>query len=222
MKYVIFFVLLVSTLNVWASDANFWSIEIGVPKYAVGIERTENERFFTKIVRFEVRDIQPKELEEYYARFFGDLGWKDPMAEFADRSGMMGEWAGYNIRFNSDGKPEAAYGKSWQATTLPATGNLSILLTSYSTSGFSGKVTVAISPSIDMSSLMQVHELLGNDPRNIFVLYDAIGSNPLEIHTVSLTEGNPKAKNPLVQEYYRILESVEAEYSAFGIRYVSK
>ena len=222
MKFAILLVLLLSTLNVWASDTGFWSIEIGVPKYAMEVERIENERFFSKIVSFKVRDIQPKELEAYYTSFFGDLGWKDPMAEFADHPGMMGEWAGYSVRFNSDGKPEAAYGKSWQATKLPAIGSLSVVLTSYSTNGFSGRVTVAITPNIDMSSLMQVHELVGNDPRNIFVLYEAIGSNPMEIHTVSLTERKPPAKTPLVQEYYRILETIEAEYTAFGSQYVTK
>lgn len=222
MKYIVLVVFLTTSMTVFASDNAYWSIVIEVPKYAKSVQREENEKYYTKIVSFEVQDIRPNELVEFYSTFFGGLGWEDPTAAFGNRPEISGDWGGYSMRFSSEGKPEAGYGKSWVSPKVPATGDLSLLLTSYSIDGFSGKATVAIMPNVDMSPLMQIHELLGSDPRNFFVLYEAIGSNPFEIHTISPSNQKVQSKDSIVQEYYRIVERVEAEFAQFGSQYVSK
>ena len=222
MRYILFVCLLASVLSVSAQDTPYWSIEIDTPDYAKNIERETFDRYFTKTVVFEVQDLQPDVLAEFYSSFFAKLGWSDPTADFPNRSGLPGEWAAYSMRFNTNDEPEATYAKSWQSADIPAIGTLNLVLTDYSSTGFSGKATVAISPNVDMSPMMQLNDLLGNDPMNLFVLYQALGSNPFDVQETSIPPNYLKETDPLLRNYYQIVNEVEENFREFGKTYVTE
>lgn len=124
--------------------------------------------------------------------------------------------------YNHSGQPEANYARAWKSKNPPALGNLQLLLNYYAEDGFSGTVTVTISPDVDMSPLMKLNQLLGDDPRNLFFLHNAVGANPFEIQYVTVPANYENEESQLLSDYYKIVDEINRGFFEFGEQYVNK
>ncbi|RMA80944.1 hypothetical protein [Umboniibacter marinipuniceus] len=219
-------IFLLLTLAPLASVADsgtvYWSIEIPTPEIAENILSDTNEKFYSKNVTFDVSDIEPDSIGSFYNSFFTEMGWADPSAALPSQFQRPGGWSGYSMRINESGQPEAAYGRMWKSVNPPAIGSLQLVLSNYTEAGFSGVVTVSITPEIDTNSLMQLNQLLGNDPKNLFNLFNAVGTNPFEIQNIVVPANFTNEEDPLLVEYFGIVNEVIEQYYEFGQKYVEQ
>ena len=84
-----------------------------------------------------------------------------------------------------------------------------------------GTATVQISPEVDMTVLLRLNGLLGNDPKNLFRLYEAVRGNPFELHTIALPANYEDETDPLLAEYYTIVDEVNALFREWELEHLS-
>lgn len=212
-------VLICTISQALAESKTIWQIELQAPDFANNRVVENYDKYFTKVLTFKVEGIDPAEIADYYSKFFEDISWSDPLAANSNRPSIPGGWSGYNFHMGTNGEPEAIYVKSWQSDNVPATGNLRLVLSSFDGEGYSGNVTVAIMPTVDMSPLFKLNQLISADPKNIFLLYQKLNDNPFEIWKIDPNSFQAAKDDTLLQSYLEIVREVEKRYRAYGETY---
>ena len=206
-----------------ADDVGYWSLALPVPESASNSIEDTNLDFLAKRVSFDWRGQDASEIREFYGRFFDSIGWEDPMADSPEFSNHKASgWSSYSMRFDDYNKPIAVYGTMWKAKDYPAFGSVMVILNGLDNGELAGSVVAQITPEVDMSSLMRLNGLIGNDPKNLFKLHNAINGNPFELHTIALPANYAEESDPLLAEYYEIVDEIRAAYKAWGHEYVSE
>lgn len=206
-----------------AADVGFWSLMLPVPESATDPTEDTNLDFLTKSVTFEWRGKDTREIREFYAQYFESVGWEDPLAgspTFANRN--TSGWSSYSVKFDDYNKPVAVFGTMWKAKDYPAFGSVMVILDELDGEELVGSVTVQITPEVDMSTLFRLNELIGNDPINLFKIHNAVNGNPLELHTIALPANYEEESDPLLAEYYEIVDEIRAAYREWARAYISE
>ncbi|MDJ0812466.1 MAG: hypothetical protein QNJ23_01965 [Woeseiaceae bacterium] len=197
----------------YAEETDYWSIELPVPESASNVVRDVDRQYLIKSVTFDWAGEDAASLREFYEQFFESVGWESPFKGGSQLSTLSRTgWAGYAMNFDEFNKPFAAYGTSWKASGYPANAGLTLQLTSLDGDVLQGTATLQISPEVDMAVLFRLNDLLGNDPKNLFRLYEAVQGNPFELHTIALPANYEDETDPLLAEYYNIVDEVNAMF----------
>jgi len=206
-----------------ADDVGYWSLELPVPESASNPVDDTNLDFLTKKVSFDWRGQDASEIREFYSRFFESIGWEDPMSDSAMFSDLnKSGWLSYNMRFDDYNKPIAVYGTMWKAKDYPAFGSVMVVLNGLDDGELFGSVVAQITPEVDMSALFRLNGLIGNDPKNLFKLHNAVNGNPFELHTIALPANYAEESDPLLAEYHEIVDEIRAVYKAWGREYIAE
>lgn len=198
-----------------------WPIEIPTPDTAGNPESTFDDRFQTIAVTFDWVGNDARELYEFYNTYFSSLGWEDPTAQFSNFPKSKTGWSSYGMTFDENNRPSARYASMWKSTSIPAISNVSLQLNSYESDTFRGQVIVHVTPEIDMTPLFRLNSLLGEDPKNWFLLHNAVQGNPLDLTTISLPPSYRDETKPLFAEYYSIVDEITEAFSDWKEKYVS-
>ena len=194
-----------------AESTDYWSIELPVPESASNVVREVDRQYLVKKVTFDWAGEDPTALRQFYEQFFESIGWESPFKGGSPLSTLNTTgWAGYAMNFDEFNRPFAGYATSWKAVDYPALAALNLLLQSLDGDLLSGTVTVQIAPEVDMTALFRLNGLLGNDPKNLFRLSEAVQGNPFELHTIALPANYEDETDPLLAEYFEIVEEVNA------------
>ncbi|MEP4601881.1 MAG: hypothetical protein ABJZ98_13325, partial [Saccharospirillum sp.] len=102
---------------------------------------------------------------------------------------------------------------------VPASGNLKLVLSSFDGEGYSGSVTVAVMPTVDMSPLFKLNQLISADPKNIFLLYQELNENPFEIWKIEASDFPTVIDGSLLHSYLEIVREIENNYQIYGETY---
>lgn len=211
---VLFVVLgILATASVRAENSGYWDIELPIPESATNIERTEDRLFMTKSVSFDWEGEDTSVLRAFYADFFESIGWEDPFSERSSKS-MLNQsgWSSFAMDFDQFGKPFAKYGTHWKATEIPAAGVIVLHLTAFEDGKLRGTSEVQITPHVEAKASFRLLDLLGNDPKNLFRLYDAVRGNPFDVHSIALPANYQEETDPLLSEYYQIIDEIIQEF----------
>ena len=206
-----------------ADDTGYWSLELPAPKSASNIVTDTNLDFLTKRVSFDWRGQDATEIREFYSRFFESIGWEDPMSDKTGLSDLnKSGWSSYSMGFDDYNKPMAGYGTMWKAKQYPAFGSVMVVLHGLDDGELFGSVVAQVTPEVDMTALFRLNGLIGNDPRNLFKLHNAVNGNPFELHTIALPANYAEESDPLLAEYYEIVDEVRAVYREWGRKHISE
>lgn len=206
-----------------ADDVGYWSLRLPVPKSASNPVEEENLDFLTKKVSFDWRGEDTSEIREFYSRYFESIGWEDPMANIPRvADSKAGGWSSYNMRFDHNNKPIAVYGTMWRAKDYPALGSAMVTLNGLEDGELFGSVVVQTVPEVDTSALFRLTGLIGNDPKNLFKLHNAVHGNPFELHTIALPANYEEESDPLLAEYYQIVDEIRVTYRDWEFEYVAR
>jgi hypothetical protein len=206
-----------------AEDTGFWSLELPVLESGSNSVGDTNLDFLTKKVSFDWRGKDATEIREFYSQFFESIGWENPMSGNTGFSDLnKSGWSSYSMRFDDYNKPKAVYGTMWKAKDYPAFGSVMVILNGMDNDELFGTVVVQVTPEVDMSALFRLNGLIGNDPKNLFKLHNAVNGNPFELHTIALPANYAEESDPLLAEYYEIVDEVRAVYKAWGRDYISE
>jgi hypothetical protein len=204
-----------------AENTGYWDIEIPVPKSATNVDVTEDRLFMTKSVSFDWEGEDTSALRDYYSEFFKSIGWEDP---FADRSSFstinQSGWGSFAMDFDQYDKPFAKYGAHWKATEFPAAGAIVLHLTGFEDGKLKGTAEAQITPYVELEASFRLLELLGNDPKNLFKLHDAVQGNPFDVHSIALPANYQEESDPLLAEYYQIVDEIIQEFRQWERDYV--
>ena len=218
-----------TTLMFTHCDANgvgYWSLRIPVPKSGSNPVEEKNSEFLTQKVSFEWRGKDASEVREFYSRYFESIGWKDPIADSPGFSGFTDHkasgWSSYNLRFDHNNKPVAVYGTLWKAPDYPALGSVMVMLNGLEDGELYGTVVVQTAPEVDTSAMFRLTGLIGNDPKNLFKLHNAVHGNPFELHTIALPANYEDESDPLLAEYYQIVDEIRAAYKDWKFEYAAQ
>jgi hypothetical protein len=205
-----------------AEDVGYWSLELPVPESASNSVGDTNLDFLTKSLSFDWRGQDTSEVREFYDQYFESIGWENPMSGSASFSNLnTSGWSSYSMKFDDYNNPIAAYGTMWKAKDYPAFGSVMVLLNGLEDDELVGSVTVQITPEVDMSTLFRLNELIGNDPKNLFKIHNAVNGNPFELHTIALPANYEEESDPLLAEYYEIVDQIRAAYTDWGQEHIS-
>ena len=206
-----------------AADVGYWSLELPILESASNAVEDSNLDFLTKSVTFDWRGRDTGEIRKFYTRFFESIGWQNPMSGSPGFSNInTSGWSSYSMKFDEYNKPVAAFGTMWKAKDYPAFGSVTVLLNELDNDELIGSVTVQITPEVDVSTLFRLNELIGNDPINLFKLHNAVNGNPFELHTIALPANYEEESDPLLAEYYDIVDEIRAAYRDWGREHVSE
>ena len=222
MKHIFFTILmLMFSLNISAKEAKYSEIKIPLVAGAQNIEETRNETFHIISVTYSVQLSDIKSVYDFYAEFFQNQGWESFSKGFSKRNvGDLGEWQSYRTTFTDKGKPESYYSSMWKAKKYPANGSLLLTLVGFDEGKYRAKIVVSISPEVDTSPLFKLQRIIMSDPKNIFIICDAIGGNPFQLDTVNLTPSEKYKDNEMVKEYYKVLKTIIEQYKDFGEKFI--
>lgn len=203
-------------------ESDYWSIELPVPESASNVVREVDRQYLVKSVSFEWAGEDPAKLREFYEQFFESTGWESPFKERSQLSTLAASgWAGYAMNFDAFNRPFASYGFTWKAVDYPALGGITLHLESLDGDVLKGTATVKISPDVDTTVLFRLNDLLGNDPKNLFRLYEAVRGNPFELHTIALPANYEDETDPLLAEYYDIVDEVNNLFREWERQYLA-
>mgnify|MGYP003633413025 CR=1 FL=1 len=206
-----------------AEDVGYWSLDLPVPENASNSEQDTNLDFLIKSVSFDWQGRDTIEIRDFYSEYFESIGWEDPMANSPGFSELKaGGWSSYNMRFNEANRPIAVYGSMWKAKDYPALGSVMVTLNGLEDGELAGSVIVQIAPEVDTSALFRLTGLIGNDPKNLFKLHNAVQGNPFELHTIALPANYEDESDPLLAEYYEIVDEIRATYKQWQSDYISQ
>ncbi len=126
-----------------ADDVGYWSLEPPVPESASNVVKETNLDFLTKSVSFDWRGKDASEIRDFYSQYFESIGWEDPMADSPGFSDLRADgWSSYNMRFDHNNQPLAAYGTMWKAKDYPAFGSVMVMLNGLEDDELFGSVTI--------------------------------------------------------------------------------
>jgi hypothetical protein len=208
--------------TVCAEDSGYWSIELPVPDSATNVVTNVDRQFLVKSVSFDWEGKDTAKLREFYGAYFESIGWEDPMADSPRFSDLRASgWSSYSMNFTEQNRPVADYGSMWKAASYPAMGAVRVRLDSFDDDNFKGSVDVQIGPEVDTAVMFRLTGLLGNDPKNLFKLHSAVNGNPFELHTIALPANYREESDPLLAEYYQIVDEIILEFRKWEREYVS-
>lgn len=218
--YVLLLILLSASSVFGGTD--YWAIDIPVLQSGSNVRIEKLDRFSTIIKSYDICVESIETVAKFYDEFFKSLDWENSFRAASTAHDKQTEslWSARRLTFNDEGKPEAIYASSWKAKELPAKGSLQLTLTNYSEKGFEGHIKVVISPDIDMSPLIKINRLIGNNPKNLFRLYKSVKGNPFKIETITIPSSPKSEKDGLVKEYYKLVNQIMNSYSDFHNKYV--
>jgi len=217
----ILLILLLSASSVLADENNYWAIVIPVVEGATNVTRDRDEKFYVISLSYEVVISDTQKIYDFYKEFFEKISWENPMKNLPRSiNEYQGKWSSYRSAFNHEGLPESSYASMWKAENVPAIGTVKLTLTGFKDGKFKAKVKVSLSPDVDTSPLFQLQKLMMGDPKNIFILHEATGGNPLEIDKVNPRPSKEHKDNKMVKEYYELIEQIFKQYQDFGTKYV--
>ncbi len=206
-----------------ADDVGYWALELPTPESASNKVADTDRDFLTKSISFDWRGRDTREILEFYDQYFESIGWENPMSGSARFSDLNASgWSSYSMKFDEYNKPIAAYGTMWKAKDYPALGSVMVLLNELDNDELVGSVTVRIAPEVDMSVLFRLNELIGNDPINLFRIHNAVNGNPFDLHTIALPANYEKESDPLLAEYYEIVDQIRVAYKDWGREHISE
>lgn len=209
------------TVSSFADDLGYWSIKLPVPESATNATTDIDRLFMVKSVSFGWEGEDTSELRDFYAEYFKSIGWEDPFADRSMSSGMNNSgWSSFAMNFDEQNMPFANYGTMWKATEYPAMGAVTLHLTGFAGGKFKGSAVVQIAPEVDTEASFRLLSLLGDDPRNLFKLHAAVNGNPFELHTIALPANYREESDPLLAEYYQIVDEIILEYRKWEREYV--
>lgn len=209
------------TLPGHAEDSGYWSIELPVPESATNVVTTADRQFLVKSVSFDWEGKDTADLREFYAKYFETVDWENPMANsprFPEFGGSG--WASYAMDFDAQNKPVAKYGTMWKAKQYPALGAITVQLNEFDNGKFKGSAVVKVGPEVDTQAMFRLSGLLGDDPKNLFKLHAAVNGNPFELHTIALPANYREESDPLLAEYYQIVDEIILEYRNWEREYI--
>ena len=216
----VFVLCLSNTSN--AEDSGYWALELPVPEYATNVVPNVDRQFLIKSVSFDWVAEDTADLNEFYGAYFESIDWKDPMADSPRFAGMQASgWSSYSMSFTEQNRPVAKYGTMWKASSYPALGVVTLQLDAFEDGKFRGSAVVKIGPEVDTAAIFRLTGLLGNDPKNLFKLHSAVNGNPFELHTIALPANYREEADPLLAEYYQIVDEILLEYRKWEREYVS-
>jgi hypothetical protein len=205
-----------------AEQTDYWSIELPVPESASNVIRDSDRQYLVKSVTFEWAGEDPADLREFYERFFESIGWESPFKGSPQFSNInTSGWAGYAMNFDEYSRPFAKYGMSWKAVNYPALAGLNLHLKALDGDMLRGTATVQINPEVDMTALFRLNGLLGDDPKNLFKLYEAVQGNPFELHTIALPANYAEETDPVLAEYYGIVDELNQLFRAWERKHLA-
>jgi len=216
--------LLVSCWSItgYAEDSGYWSIELPVPDSATNVVTNVDRQFLVKRVSFDWEGEDTADLRQFYATYFESIGWEDFLAGSRGFSDLRASgWSSYSMNFNGQNRPVARFGTMWKATAYPAFGSVMIQLDAFEDGKFKGSAVVQVGPEVDTAAMFRLTGLLGNDPKNLFKLHSAVNGNPFELHTIALPANYREESDPLLAEYYQIVDEIILEYRKWEREYVS-
>lgn len=204
-----------------AEDSGYWSIELPVPKSATNAVTNVDRQFLIKRLSFDWKGEDTADLREFYGDYFESIGWEDPLANIPglSRFGRSG-WSSYAMNFDAQNRPVAKYGIVWKANQFPALGAVTLQLNEFKDGMFKGTALVQISPEVNTEAMIRLAGLLGNDPKNLFKLHAAVNGNPFELHTIALPANYREESDPLLAEYYQIVDEIILEYRDWEREYI--
>ncbi|MGI9271070.1 MAG: hypothetical protein ACR2QT_04800 [Woeseiaceae bacterium] len=223
MRALALIALLVSCLSNTcnAEDSGYWSIEIPAPELATNVVSDVDRQFLVKSVSFDWEAEDTADLREFYATYFDSIGWQDPLADYSGDSELRASgWSSYAMNFTEQNRPVAQYASMWKATSYPAIGVVTLRLDAFEDGRFKGSAVVQVAPEVDMEVMFRLSGLLGNDPRNLFKLHSAVNGNPFELHTIALPANYREESDPLLAEYYQIVDEISLEYRKWEREYI--
>ena len=109
----------------------------------------------------------------------------------------------------------------WKATNYPAYGAVQVMLDGLEGDELTGSVIVQITPEVDTSALFRLTGLVGDNPKNLFKLHNAVQGNPFELHTIALPANYEEETDPLLAEYYQLVDEIRAVYKKWQLEYIS-
>ncbi len=205
-----------------AEDSGYWSIELPVPDYATNVVPNVDRQFLVKSVSFDWEGEDTAALREFYGTYFESIGWEDFLAGSRGFSDLRASgWSSYSMNFAEQNRPVAKFGTMWKATAYPAFGTVMIQLDAFEGGKFKGSAVVQVGPEVDTAAMFRLTGLLGNDPKNLFKLHSAVNGNPFELHTIALPANYREESDPLLAEYYQIVDEIILEYRKWEREYVS-
>ena len=193
-----------------ADSRQFWGFDLPVFENAQNLVAENNDRFLSMMKSYDIKIDSPDKIRNFYSAFFESFGWENPMKAFKqEKMAIQNGWSAYRMAFNNEGKPEAIYAVTWKGKDKPGTGTLQVKLTDYTNGIFTAFIEVKVTPDIDMSPLFKLNELIGNDPKNLFLLYQATDGNPFEIDSIGpVCEGDLSGSDSLVKDYCTIVNGI--------------
>ena len=204
-----------------AEKSAYWDIEIPAPPSASNVDRTEDRLFMTKSISFHWEGEDTMELHEFYADFFESIGWEDPFAGRPSFSELnMSGWGSFVMDFDQYDKPFAKYGAHWKASEYPAAGAIVLHLTDFEDGTLKGTAEVQVAPYIEFDAGFRLLGLLGNDPKNLFKLHNAVQGNPFEVQSIALPANYREETDLLLAEYYQIVDEIIQEFRQWERDYV--
>lgn len=211
------------TLTAHAEDSGYWSIELPVPESATNTVAKVDRQFLIKSVSFDWEGEDTDDLREFYGKYFDSIGWEDPMANSPSFSEFKGSgWSSYAMNFDAQNRPVAKYATMWKAKHYPALGAVNLQLNEFENGKFSGSVVVQVGPEVNTQAMFRLSGLVGNDPKNLFKLHAAVNGNPFELHTIALPANYQEESDPVLAEYYQIVDEIILEYRNWERDYVSE
>ena len=202
-----------------AENEKYWEYDIPIIRGAQNVSIIKDKEFCTYSISYDLKVKNTKEVLRFYINYFKKIGWKNPLEKFNDMGTMPIKWNGEVSNFK-DGLPVVAYSSFWEAQDIAALGGFGVTLTNYSVGVFDANIHVSMEPKIDMSPIHKYHERLMEDPKNIFILYEAVQSNPYLIESFT-SNPNPKYQdNIIVKEYYEAAEKILLQYKEFRSKYI--
>ena len=175
------------------------------------------DEFLSKVKSFDIEIDSPVKIRDFYNSYFESIGWENPLKRFKhDKSGIPLGWSAHGMSFNQEGRPEAFYAISWKRKDKPFNRHLQVKLNNYENDRFLAHVEINTGPEYDTSPLFELNKILGNDPKNFFVLYKATKGNPFEIDSIALScDGDLSQHEPLIKDYCHIVNQVMENIEKF-------
>ena len=212
-------ILLIGVSNVCGGIYDL-DTEIPIMERGKNVRIEKSERFSTVTVSYDICVVSIANVAAFYNDFFLSLGWNDPLNE--QKTIIQFRWAARRMTFSNDDKPEAIYANTWKANEIPAKGTLQLSLTDYNGQCFEGNVKVVLSPDIDISPLMEINRLIGDNPKFFFELSKAVKGNPFKIDTIEIPHSFQGLNDQMFREYYKLAKQIIDRYSDFRKKYIKK
>jgi len=223
LSFAILSLILLWTLPGRTENSGYWDIELPTPQSATNVTLNVDRLFMVKSVSFDWEGEDTAELRRFYGNFFQSIDWEDPLADSSSFSGINSSgWSSFAMNVDEQNMPFAKYGTMWKATEYPAIGVVSLHLKGFEDGTFKGSAVVQIAPEINTEASFRLLGLLGNDPKNLFKLHAAVHGNPFELHTIALPANYREESDPLLAEYYQIVDEIILEYREWEREYVSE